>query len=98
MSTSGLVTQVVVWTLCATALGISYWNYSLYIDAKRDPDTAKRYLQMALYARNDAGIGEEEFKKIESSHYRPYQKRFRIALFVGLSSGVAGLVQLFTYL
>lgn len=98
MSTSGLVTQVVVWTLCATALGISYWNYSLYIDAKRDPDTAKRHLQMALYARNDAGIGEEEFKKIESSHYRPYQKRFRIALFVGLSSGVAGLVQLFTYL
>lgn len=97
MSTSGLVAQAVSWTLCATALGISYRNYSHYIDAKRDPDSAKRYLQMALYARSDAGIGEDEFKKIESSHYRPYQKRFRIAIFVGLSSGLAGLVQLLAY-
>jgi len=86
--------QSVIWTLCATALGISYWNYSRYVEAKRDPEKSKRNFQIALYARSDAGIGEAEFSKIESAHYRPYQTRFRVALIVGLSLTVAGLAHL----
>jgi hypothetical protein len=97
VSTSVLVIQTVLWTLCAAELGISYWNYSRYVEAKRDPDRSKRNLQIASYARNDAGIGEAEFEKIESSHYRPYQKRFRVALLVGLSLCVAGMAQLLAY-
>jgi hypothetical protein len=89
-----LIIQTVMWTLCAAALWISYWNYSRYAEAKRDPEKSKRYLQMALHARNDAAIGEAEIKMIESSHYRPYQKRFKVALFVGLTFGVAGLAHL----
>lgn len=93
--TSVLFIQSVIWTLCATALGISYWNYSRYVEAKRDPEKSKRHLQIALYARSDAGIGEAEFSKIESAHYRPYQTRFRAALLVGLSFMAAGLAHLF---
>ncbi|MCU1794332.1 hypothetical protein CUU52_15195 [Pectobacterium polaris] len=54
------------------ALGISYWNYSRYLKVKRNPDRSGRNLQIALYARNDAGIGEAEFQAIVSSHYRLY--------------------------
>lgn len=93
--TSVLFIQSVIWTLCAAALGISYWNYSRYVEAKRDPEKSKRNLQIALYARSDAALGEAEFSKIESSHYRPYQTRFRVALLVGLSFTVAGLAHLF---
>ena len=92
--TSVLFIQSVIWTLCATALGISNWNYSRYVEAKRDPEKSKRNLQIALYARSDAAIGEAEFSKIESAHYRPYQTRFRVALIVGLSLTVAGLAHL----
>ena len=93
--TSVLFIQSVIWTLCATALGISYWNYSRYVEAKRDPEKSRRNLQSALYARSDAGIGEADFSKIESAHYRPYETRFRVALLVGLSFTVAGLAHLF---
>ena len=89
------IIQVVIWTLCLGALWISYWNYSRYIDAKRDPEKSRRSLQTALYARNDAAIGHTQFEKIESSHYRPYLKRFRVAIFLSLSFGVAGLTLLF---
>lgn len=94
MSTSVLLTQIMVWALCTGALAISYWNYSRYVEAKSDPDESKRYLQIALHVRRDASIGEAEFKKIESSHYRPYLNRFRIGLIVGLIFGAAGLIQL----
>ncbi|MNL62187.1 hypothetical protein D3C87_1861870 [compost metagenome] len=92
--TSVLFIQSVLWILCATALGISYWNYSRYVEARRDPEKSKRNLQIALYARSDAALGEGEFSKIESSHYRPYQTRFRVALLVGISFTVAGLAHL----
>lgn len=92
--TSVLIIQSVLWTLCAAALWISHWNYSRYVEAKRDPEKSKRNLQIALHARRDAGIGETEFSRTESAHYRPYQTRFRVALLVGLSFTVAGLAHL----
>jgi hypothetical protein len=88
------IIQVVIWTMCVGALWTSYWNYSCYIDAKRDPEKSRRSLQSALYARNDAAIGHTEFEEIESSHYRPYLKRFRVAIFLSLSFGGAGLTLL----
>lgn len=94
MSTTVILAQILVWTLSIGALAISFWNYSRYVEAKSDPDESKRYSQIALYARRDASIGEAEFKKIESSHYRPYLNRFRIGLIVGLIFGAAGLTQL----
>lgn len=93
--TSVLLIQLMIWTLCAAALGISYWNYSRYVEAKRDPEKSKRNLKTALYARSDACISEAEFSKIESAHYRPYQTRFKVSLLVGLSFTVAGLIHLF---
>ncbi|POA78679.1 hypothetical protein [Pseudomonas sp. DP16D-R1] len=93
--TSVLFIQSVLWTLCATALGVSYWNYSRYAEARLDPEKSKRNLQIAIHARSDSGIGEAEFSKIESAHYRPYQTRFRAALLVGLSFMAAGLAHLF---
>jgi hypothetical protein len=90
-----LFIQSVLWTLCATALGVSYWNYLRYDEARLDPEKSKRNLQIAIHARSDSGIGEAEFSKIESAHYRPYQTRFRAALLVGLSFMAAGLAHLF---
>ena len=84
----------VIWTMCAVVLWISYWNYSRYVEAKQDLEKSRRNLQIALHARHDAGIGDAEFKRIESSHYRPYQKRFRVSLLVGISFGIAGLALL----
>lgn len=55
------IIQAVIWTLCVGALWISYCNYSRYIDARRDPEKTRRSLQAALYARNDAAIGQAEF-------------------------------------
>ncbi|SFL41224.1 hypothetical protein SAMN03159307_02405 [Pseudomonas sp. NFACC46-3] len=88
------IIQAVIWTLCVVALCISYLNYSRYIEAKRDPEKSRRSLQTALYANNDAAIGHAEFEEIESSHYRPYLKRFRVAIFLSLSFGFAGLTLL----
>lgn len=88
------IIQSLVWTLCAGALWISYKNYSRYVEAMRDPEQSERNLRIALHARNDAAIGDIEFEKIESSHYRPYQKRFRVALIVGLVFGIAGIALL----
>ena len=93
--TSVLFIQSALWTLCATALGVSYWNYSRYAEAMLDPEKSKRNLQIAIHARSDFGIGEAEFSKIESAHYRPYKTRFRAALLVGLSFMAAGLAHLF---
>lgn len=89
------IIQSVIWTLCAGALWISYWNYSRYVEAKRNPELSKRSLQIALHARREVEIRTAEFKQIESSHYRPYQKRFRVTLLVGFIFGVAGLAHLF---
>jgi uncharacterized membrane protein len=92
------IIATVVWTLCAASLGISYWNYSRYVEEKSDPVESKRNLQTALYVRRDASISEAEFEKIASSHYRPYLMRFRVALTLGLLCGVVGLAQLLAYL
>lgn len=86
--------QAVIWTLCVVALWISYWNYSRYIDAKRDPEKSRQSLQTALYVSNDGSIGHAEFEKIESSHYSPYLKCFRVTIFSSLIFGVAGLTLL----
>lgn len=88
------IIQAVIWSLCAGTIWFSYWNYSRYVDAKRNPEMAKRSQKIALHAMNHVGIGIAEFKQIESSHYRPYQKRFRITLFVGFILGVVGLAHL----
>lgn len=93
--TSVLFIQSVIWTLWAIALGVSYWNYSRYVEARQDPEKSKRNFQIALHARSDSGIGEADFSKIESAHYRSYQTRFRVALLVGLSLTVGGLAHLF---
>ncbi len=85
---------LVIWTLCVGALLISYWNYSRYVEAKQDQEQSRRNLRIALHARDDAGIGDAEFKRIESSHYRPYLKRFRVSLLVCISFGIAGLALL----
>lgn len=92
--TSVLFIQAVIWTLCVAALWISHWNYSRYVEEKRDPEKSKRNLQIALYAKSDAGIGEAEFSKIESAHYRPYLTRFKVALLVGLCFTAAGVAHL----
>lgn len=85
-----LIVQLVVWTLCAVAFWIAYWNYSRYVEAKLDPEQSERNLRIALHARNDGAIEDAEFEKIESSHYRPFRTRFRIALIVGIVLGITG--------
>ncbi|KPG82222.1 hypothetical protein [Pseudomonas sp. RIT-PI-o] len=91
---STLIIQLVILTICVGALLMSYWNYSRYVEAKQDQEKSSQNLRIALHAMNDAGIGGAEFKRIESSHYRPYQKRFRVSLLVGISFGIAGLALL----
>lgn len=71
-------------------------NYPRYVEAKRDPEKSKRNLQAAMYARMVAAIGEAEFESIECSHYRSFQKRFGVAVLLGLSFGTAGLAYLLT--
>jgi hypothetical protein len=88
-----LIILSLTWAACAAAFWLSYWNYSRYVEAKRDPEKSERYLRIALHASNDATIGDAEFKRIESSHYRPYQTRFRVSLLVGLCFGAAALAQ-----
>lgn len=85
----------IIWTLCAALFCISYWNYVRYVEAKRDPGEKERFLRMALYASRDAGIGECDFQKISGTHYLPYQRRFKLALAVGLVLGIADVALLF---
>lgn len=91
---STLIIQLVILTICVGALLMSYWNYSRYVEAKQDQEQSSHNLRIALHAMNDAGIGDAEFKRIESSHYRPYQKRFIVSLLVGISFGIVGLALL----
>jgi hypothetical protein len=88
------IIQLVLWTLCAVALWVSYWNYSRYLEAKQDREQSKRNLQTALYVRNDCSIGDTEFERIASSHYRPYQRSYRVALLLGLTCGVVSMTLL----
>lgn len=89
-----LIIQIVPWALCAVALWISYWYYSRYVEAKQDPEQSKRSLHTALYVRSDCSIGDTEFERIASSHYRPYQRNFRVAFFLGVTFGLVGVTLL----
>lgn len=73
---------------------MSYSDNVRYVEAKQDPKLARQSLAIARHARSDAGIGEAEFNQIQSSHYRPYLKRSRAALAVGLCLAVVGVVLL----
>lgn len=91
---STLFIQLVILTICVGSLLVSYWNYSRYVEARQDEEQSSRNLRVALHAMNDAGIGGAEFKRIESSHYRPYQTRFRVSLLIGISLGIVGVALL----
>lgn len=41
------IIQSILWTLCAGALWISYWNYSRYVKAKRNKELSKGWSEIA---------------------------------------------------
>lgn len=78
--------------LGAIAFCISWWNFSRYIEAKSDKGEANRYLQMAIYARNDGNLTDKEVNRIAASYYSHYQKRFWVSLTTGVICLVLALI------